>query len=309
MSDHLFPVIPPTLTPPTVVLTVPRGSGVAGGGSASVEEADNDPANEAIKQAMVELYNHYFACHDYEKRYPKPNVATLRFLLDQGAGEAREILDFGCGNGRYALALLQASQARVTGYDISEAALTEFDNHLGQSPGFRGRAQLLHGPASVLRGHGPYDMILVLFGVLSHVGDRTARLAALRQMHAVIAPGGKLVLTVPSLLRRRPRELIRAALDRRLGRAQGAQKEAGNILFTRQLGGKPHQFFYHLYSVGRLREELREAGFALQTVGAESLLPEWMITQHPWLGWLDAKLSRCVPAVLGYGIRAVAVPL
>ena len=64
-----------------------------------------------IEAAMVALYDHYFACHDYEKRYPQPNAATLQFLLTHGARQATQILDFGCGNGRYALALLQATEA------------------------------------------------------------------------------------------------------------------------------------------------------------------------------------------------------
>ena len=89
----------------------------------------------------------------------------------------------------------------------------------------------------------------------------------------------------------------------------GAQAEAGNILFTRVLGGTPHQFFYHLYTVKRLRAELLEAGFVMTTASAESLLPEWLITQHPWLGRADALLSRALPAALGYGIRAVARPV
>ena len=279
-----------------------------------VTVTEDDPAIEA---AMVALYDHYFACHDYEKRYPQPNAATLQFLLTHGARQATQILDFGCGNGRYALALLQATEASknppgqptvVTGYDISEAALTEFDNHLKPSR-YAARARLLHGPLSVLHGTGPYDMALLLFGVLSHVGVHVARIAALRQLHAVMAPQGTLVLTVPSAWRRRPWELLRAAWARRTGKAQGAQAEVGNILFTRVLGGTPHQFFYHLYTVKRLRAELLEAGFVMTTASAESLLPEWLITQHPWLGRADALLSRALPAVLGYGIRAVARPV
>ena len=268
---------------------------------------DDDVSDEQVALAMRQLYDHYFSCHDYEKRYPKPNQATFQYLMDQGAGNARRILDFGCGNGRYALALLHTTTAELTGYDISEAALTEFSNHLDNAQ-FNQRAKLLHGDATVLTNHGRYDLILLLFGVLSHVGGREARINVLCKLRSLIEPGGKLLLTVPSQWRRRPIELFAAALTRWRGRAHGVQAEDGNILFKRRLGGIPHQFFYHLYTLQRLRDELMAAGFHMTLVEAESLLPEWLITQHPWIGWLDARISRVLPASWGYGIRVVAVP-
>jgi len=277
--------------------TSTHGEALPGGASPDVE----------VSAAMAQLYNHYFACHDYEKRYPQPNRATLNFLMDQGAKEARQILDFGCGNGRYALALLHSTSASLTGCDISEAALAEFRSHLDHA-GMTARTRLLLGPSSVLEGRGQYDLILMLFGVLSHVGARSARLETLRHLRGLLQPGGKLLLTVPSQWRRRPVELMGAALDRRRGRAHGVRTEPGNILFSRRLGGVSHQFFYHLYTVRRLREELRVAGFQMTRVEAESVLPEWLITQHPWIGAVDAWATRFLPAFLGYGMRAVAVP-
>ncbi len=277
----------------------------------SVERAappGGSPADVEVSAAMAQLYNHYFSGHDYDRRYPQPNQATLNFLMEQGAEKAEQILDFGCGNGRYGLALLHGTSALLTGCDISEAALAEFSAHLGHAR-LGARTRLFHGPSSVLEGHGHYDLILMLFGVLSHVGARSARLETLRQLRALIEPGGKLLLTVPSQWRRRPVELIGAAFDRWRGRVHGVRTEPGNILFSRRLGGVLHQFFYHLYTVRRLREELRAAGFQMTLVEAESVLPEWLITQHPWIGAVDARATRFLPASLGYGMRAVAVPI
>jgi hypothetical protein len=75
------------------------------------------------------------------------------------------------------------------------------------------------------------------------------------------------------------------------------------------LGGEWHQFFYHLYTVRRLREELQASGFEMTLIEAESVLPEWLITQHPWIGGIDARATRFLPASLGYGMRAVAIPV
>lgn len=274
----------------------------------SLELPSGEPSGAEVRVAMAHLYDHYFACHAYEKRYPQPNQATLAFLMKHGAGNAQEVLDFGCGNGRYALALLQSTSASLTGCDISEVALMEFRSHL-DSVKFGARTRMILGDSTALEGNGHYDLILMLFGVLSHIGVRSARLETLRHLRAQIKPDGKLLLTVPSRWRRRPVELVRAALDRLRGRAQGVRMEEGNILFTRLLGGVSHQFFYHLYTVQRLRDELREAGFQMTLIEAESVLPEWLITQHPWIGGIDARVARLLPASLGYGLRAVAVPL
>ncbi|MFC5498080.1 methyltransferase domain-containing protein [Caenimonas terrae] len=260
-----------------------------------------------IAAEMATLYDHYFASHDYRKRYPRPNRATLRFLLDRGAGNAGRVLDYGCGDGRYGLPLLQLGAAHLTGYDISHAAIAQFASFLKDTPQ-AARATLYCGESAILEGTGGYDMILLLFGVLSHVGDRDARIAALRQMRRLIRPGGQLILTVPSVFRRRPLELLRAQAARARGRATGTQKEPGNVFFTRTVAHAPHRFFYHLYSVASLHADLAEAGFVLREASPESILPEWVVTQSALLGQLDAALLPLLPAALGYGIRAVAQP-
>jgi SAM-dependent methyltransferase len=267
-----------------------------------------DASQQALQDAMEGLYDHYFACQDYQKRYPTPNATTVDFLFAHGAGEARQILDFGCGNGRYALALLQRTQATVTGYDISLAAIDAFQGLLNNTQ-FGQRARLLTGPLDVLESCEKFDMVLMLFGVLSHVGGKAARQEVLLRLRALIQPNGKLVLTVPSVWRRRPLDWCSAVLSRATGRAQGVQAEPGNIEFTRVLAGAPHTFFYHLYSVQSLRRELRSCGFEVVAMDAESVLPEWLVTQHRNLGRADAAVSRFLPAALGYGIRVVARPV
>lgn len=249
---------------------------------------------------MRALYDHYFACHDYDRRYPRPNPRTLRFVLEHGGAAAGHVLDFGCGSGRYALALLHRTDAQVTGYDISGVALAEFAAH-AHAAGLAQRAHPLGHSLDVLADAGPFDLALMLFGVLGHVGARAQRQAALRAVRARLPQGAGLVLSVPNRWRRRPLELLRAWLH-----AAQAQTETGSLWFERELGGQRKAFFYHLYTVHELRQELAEAGFALRSVGAESILPEWWVTQHPRLGRLDAWLARHLPAVCGYGLLAHA---
>jgi len=271
--------------------------------------AGTDPQNaNEILTAMNVLYDYYFASHAYSCRYPKPNRFTLEFLLRQGAATAGTILDYGCGNGRYALALLQRTQAHVTGYDISQPAINDFSASLRGTP-LADRATLLCGNVALLEGQGRFDVIMLMFGVLSHVGPRAERLKTLRRLRGLLTDRGRLILTVPNVFRRRPLDLLCAKIKRACGRVSEPLKEPGNIMFTRNIAHKDLHFFYHLYTVKGLKEELGEAGFAVRTLCPESVLPEWMITQSDLLGRIDAALLPLLPTSLGYGICVAAEPV
>ena len=263
-------------------------------------------ANESITD-MTELYNYYYTSHEYSRRYPKPNRSTLEFLLRHGAGKAEHILDYGCGNGRYALCLLKRTKARLTGYDISQPAINEFSARLRGSP-MAARVKLLCGNAALLEKQGRYDLIMLMFGVLSHVGNRADRLKTLKHMRSLIADHGSLILTVPNAFRRQPLQLLRAKIKRATGSAIEIIKERGNVVYIRHVANKDLHFFYHLYTIKGLKEELQEAGFVLRALSPESFLPETMITKSDLLGKIDAALLPLLPASLGYGICVLADP-
>lgn len=255
-------------------------------------------AGIAVRERMRALYDSYYASRDYELRYPRPNEGTLEFLWRHGAAQALHVADIGCGNGRYALPVLSAGKARLAGCDISHSALAAFAERL-RGTGLAARVQLLAGGAESLPQAPPFDCFLMLFGVLSHIGPRQARLEALRQMRLRARPGAMLLLSVPNRWRRRPLDLLRAAW-RREGEL------FGDIEFARFIGGRSQRLFYHLYSVGELRADLAETGWQVQAVEAESVMPEWLVTQSAWVGGLDRRLQLRLAPGLGYGIRVAA---
>jgi SAM-dependent methyltransferase len=264
--------------------------------------------SDHIAKEMQQTYDLYFSRDGYRRRYPRPNAATLDYLLLNGARDATHILDFGCGNGRYSLALLAQSDAALTAYDISAASLGEFHRNL-MGTSFAGRVVLIHDDLSALGEPASYDLVIMLFGVLSHVGPRSARVEALAQLRRLIRTDGRLIISVPSVYRRRPWELFKAAVARRLGQARPPLDEAGNISFTRHVEGQALTFFYHLYRLGELRAELAEAGFRLLECEAESVLPEWCVTQWPIACRADQWLAARISPALGYGMRILAVPV
>jgi len=259
----------------------------------------NSAAPENPRHRMRELYDSYYLSHDYDRRYPRPNIGTLDFLLRHGAAEARRIADVGCGNGRYAMPLLERGSAELVACDISHAAVDAFAARLAQTPHAH-RVQLVAGGPESLPGAPVFDCIVMLFGVLSHIGPREVRIDALRQLRLRAAADARLLVSVPSRWRRRPVELL---LSLRRGYSR-----FGDIEFTRLISGRPQTFDYHLYTVRGLRADLAEAGWRIERLEAESLLPEWLVTQWPSLGRLDRWVQRFLPAALGYGIRVSALP-
>lgn len=255
---------------------------------------------------LAATYDLYYASRHYEHRYPVPNPSTLAFLLAQGLHRSRSVLDLGCGNGRYAMALLARGCASLTGCDPSEGALCEFRRRLGASP-WRGQVRLLQGGAEALGPQDRFDAILLLFGVLGLLGDRDRRVGTLRALRERSLPGARLVLTVPSTWRRLPGQRLWAWWQGL--RHPASARSARDVRFQRHFGGRAHDFMYHLYGAGELRQELADGGWRLVLLEAESVLPESLICRQPWLARVDGFLRPWTPAFLGYGMRALAVPL
>ncbi len=101
------------------------------------------------------------------------------------AGAGARILDAGCGSGRNMVAL--ARRGTVTGVELASQSL-EVARARGLGPVLPGS---LDEPLPF--GDGAFDLALAL-DVLEHVRDDGA---ALRELARVVAPGGRLLVTVP----------------------------------------------------------------------------------------------------------------
>lgn len=245
-------------------------------------------------------YDSYYASNEYHQRYPRPNIGTLAFLERYIIGQCEQILDVGCGDGRYAIPILQRSDAYLIGCDISAAALHAFQNAATKHAIKNERFELLHSSVTQIDKEKFFDAILMIFGVLSHIKNYDERIAMLRNLRRLAQPGCKLVLSVPSIWRRRPWDLLASVFNQE-------KLPWGDIHFNRKIAGKNQVFPYHLYSVNSLKNELAQAGWCLVACEAESLLPESQITQYNRLGKIDRLAQRLLPASLGYGIRGISI--
>jgi SAM-dependent methyltransferase len=136
---------------------------------------------------MRRSYDRYYATGLYDSRYPAPNPHVLQLILSELGSAGGRILDFGCGTGRYALALAQQPGVSVFAYDISAAAIQDLSrrwNKMAAAAAMPARLETLSGNfedlEQRLEGDAGFDLVVLLFGVLGHIPRRERRVAMLR---------------------------------------------------------------------------------------------------------------------------------
>lgn len=267
---------------------------------------DNRPKSElaAPTDTMAQVYTQYYKTGYYSQRYPSVSPYLLKRVID--ALEGRNcILDFGCGNGRYLLPLLEHTNARIVGFDICETAIEQARERLANHPG-RDRVTLICGDFDSCP---EIDAAISMFGVISHIPGRAERVGTLAKIRQRMATRTtpRLVVSVPNLQRRFRKEQQAQRMKVVPGVFAGKPLEPNDITYCRET--PDHQvlwLYYHLYNEGTLREDLKEAGYAVRSVTPESVLTEFTITHSTNYARFDDILRRVVPTAAGYGLLAVA---
>ncbi|ETW93016.1 MAG: hypothetical protein ETSY2_52175, partial [Candidatus Entotheonella gemina] len=217
----------------------------------------------------------------------------IQSVLQQCPEPSRQLLDYGCGSGRYGLPLAQEKNLIIHAYDVCDEAIDRLRQRLQETVA----SQTIHiiNESEVLAAKGCYDVALLLFGVLSHIPEPEERQQVLRTLGNGLKPDrGRLILSVPNV-------------KRRFLQVQKHQRHpAGDIQYQRQYRGQALHFFYHLYDRGGVVAELQAAGFQVEHLVAESILPESWLCHRPYLRGLDRCLQLCLPVDWGYGFLVTA---
>ncbi|MFH0815981.1 MAG: class I SAM-dependent methyltransferase [Methanobacteriota archaeon] len=187
----------------------------------------------ASRRGAGELYDE-IAGHFDATRY-KPWPETVEFLAGLPRGSL--VLDAGCGNGRNALAAMDAGH-EVIGFDVSDRMLCKAREKCG--------CGLVRADAgSAPFRSGAFDAALSI-AVIHHIETEAGRLGALREIGRVLKPGGLALIGVWA------REQERLA---------GACGEDGNAWVDwKTPDGVVRKRFYHLYAEGEFRGALAQAG-------------------------------------------------
>jgi len=191
---------------------------------------------------------------------------------------------------------LQGRVARAIGYDISPTALATIRARAKESAW--ADVAVVGPEPDMLDAHilkeGQVDLALCLFGVLGHITDPDARAEALQRLHRAVKPKtGRLLISVPNRVRR--------------FRAEQAQSKSTLVRYQRRTDdGATLELDYQLYHPEMLVMELAQAGFNLERLGCESVLPESWLLHNRVLRWVDGLMTPWCPARWGYGIYAEA---
>jgi 2-polyprenyl-3-methyl-5-hydroxy-6-metoxy-1,4-benzoquinol methylase len=256
----------------------------------------------------AESYNRYYGNGQYDTRYPRPNPPTYQCVLRLARSSSR-ILDFGAGSGRYALPLIRSTNAFVCAYDISVPACEALERH-ATAAGVARQRLLVTPDLDAARAAGPYDLVISIIGVLSHIEGADNRIKALTSIHSMLTRDGLLFLTVPNALRRFP---MHASTDgHNSSSAFPVQTHnrrrfpsARPVTYRHHLDNEERLFHYYLFSRRELTTELSTAGFTLKILESDSILPERILVRSPQFTPADDLLCRLLPSWAGYGLRAI----
>jgi hypothetical protein len=175
-----------------------------------------------------------------------------------------------------------------------------------------GGERLLTTPSlEAARSAGPYDLVISLFGVLSHIEVAENRIDALNSMRSMLTAHGRLLLTVPNAVRRFPSHTSSAGQVSQSRRGSYVRARTGRyypaarqVTYRHTLDNAERLFPYYLYSRRQLASDLAAAGFAVEVLQADSILPERNLARSPVLAPVDDLLRLLLPSRAGYGLRA-----
>ncbi len=207
-----------------------------------------DPSKADVRAT----YERIAASFTASRHDPWPEVADFIRTIPSPA----RVLDVGCGNGRHVSALLDQN-ARAIGLDFSRSLLL-----LARQRDLRG----LSGPVPWIEGEaeaiplrdGSVDAVLCV-AVLHHLPTVPNRIAALTEIRRVLAPGGRVLVSVWALDQPRFRHAIASSA----GRPAGA---AGDVEVPWSMpGGGVVSRYYHLFREGELEQLIIESGLHGET--------------------------------------------
>jgi methionine biosynthesis protein MetW len=181
--------------------------------------------------ASATYYDTYWA----EQRALTGLYPELRELLAENVRADHRCLDLGCGNGRTAGDYLAERTAGYVGVDVSSEAVGE-----AQARGLDART--IDDPTRLPFADGSFDLVTCL-EVLEHLVDPAG---TVREAKRVLAPRGRLVVTVPNI----------AYWRRRLDFALiGRWNPMGDGLSVEQPWRDPHLRFFTLGTLRRMLEQ------------------------------------------------------
>ncbi len=223
---------------------------------------------------MQELTKNYYGslCTEmYEILHEKAPEDELAFYLSY-AVKGGKILEPLCGSGRFLVPFMERG-FDIQGVDMSEEMLGKLKE---KAPGVR----VICGDMTSFTCEEKYDYIFISSGSVSLFTDMNMCKAVLRQIRALLAPGGKFVFAVDTLADRvqesteygtalsvKTKEGLDLVMKGKNHFDESTQTQYSPSIYELYKDGEllckePMDFQTHLYRLGEMEQYLKEAGFS-----------------------------------------------
>jgi methionine biosynthesis protein MetW len=236
-----------------------------------------------VEETVGRYYDEYWGA-ELEPHYePEP---TLSGLIFRELTPETRVLDVGCGTGRSYAPKLARLTGSYVGVDVSERAV-----EAARATGLD--ARVIDDASDLPFAQESFDLITCI-EVLEHL---FVPHLALAEMHRVLSPGGRLVVSAPNM----------AYWRMRLNALLGIWNPAGDALSLEQPWRDPHIRFFTL---GSMEGILRRNGFPRVEIGAHGGRALDHMSSRPTSfgqGRLYRIAERRFPSLLGMTIHAVAI--
>jgi len=166
------------------------------------------------------------------------------------AKEGMQVLDLGCGNGRF-YPVLKKRNIVYTGVDYSRGLLEEA-RHLHPDALFR------EGDATLLPLRDKSFDVIYSFAVIHHIPSHALRKKFIEEAARVLRPGGMLILTSWYLWQ--PAHFGKLALSMN----PFSPRDRGDLMLT--FGKKKHPRYVHAFTERELQKLLETGGFTVSTL-------------------------------------------
>lgn len=215
------------------------------------------------------------------------------FILPRFPKAPRRMLDLGAGDGVRGVTL--ARQVGVEQLILCDASAEMVAHCRALNAG-----EVWHSSATDLPTNvAPFDVITCLWNVMGHLDGRAARIAALGEMHRLLAPGGRIFLDVNNR-HNAAAYGRRKVLGRRIWDALWFDEANGDVKFDWDIAGKKFPASGHLFVPAEMRRIIRAAGLTV----LESVAVDYAT------GQVSTRLTEGqLLFVLGRGAESNAAPV
>jgi len=218
--------------------------------------------NHALRAQVRDSYATAAALEVYRERVDRGLRIWEATVVREHFPRAGRVLTIGCGAGRETFALSQLGY-EASGVDISPPLL-QIAREIGLQRGHRGSFELIDGETLPF-GDGVFDVVTLWAQMLDNVPSRSGRLAVMREVRRVLAPGGLVTCSVHDDERTRPQ------LDPGDIRSADSPEPGDLVIHERREAATR---YCHLFRREELAGLLGDAGFADSSICHTSDLGE-----------------------------------